>query len=72
MLIILISIEAIYIAPKFKFNYRVRITKYNKIFSKADTENWSRKIFVIDFVLKTNPWTYKIKYLKEEKITGSF
>ena len=72
MLIILISIEAIYIAPKFKVNDRVRITKYKKIFSKADTENWSREIFVIDFVLKTNPWTYTIKDLKEEKIIGSF
>ena len=72
MLIILISIEAIYIAPNFKVNDRVRITKYKKLFSKADTENWSREIFVIDFVLKSNPWTYKIKDLKEEKIIGSF
>ena len=72
MLIILISIEAIYIAPKFKVNDRVRITKYKKIFSKADTENWSREIFVIDFVLKTNPWTYKIKDLKEEKNDRKF
>ena len=31
-----------------------------------------REIFIIDPVLKTNPWTYTIKDLKGEKITGSF
>ena len=41
----------------FKVNDRVRITKYKNIFSKTYTENWSREIFIIDFVLKTNPWT---------------
>ena len=49
--------------PKFKVNVRVRITKYKNIFSKCYTENWSRDIFIIDSVLKTNPWTYKIKDL---------
>ena len=59
-------------APKFKVNDRVRITKYKNIFSKGYTENWSTKIFIIDSVLKTNPWTYKIKDLNGEKIIGSF
>ena len=59
-------------APMFKVNDRVRITKYKNTFSKGYTENWSREMFIIDFVLKTNLWTYKIKNLKEEKITGSF
>ena len=59
-------------APKFKINDRVRITKYNNIFSKGYSENWSRKIFIIDSVLKTNPWTYKIKDFNGEKIIGSF
>ena len=59
-------------APKFKVNNRVRITKYKNIFSKGYTENWSRKIFIIDSVSKTNPWTYKIKDLKGEKIIKSF
>ena len=27
------------------------------------TENWSREIFVIDSMLKTNPWMYKCIYL---------
>ena len=59
-------------APKFKVNDRVRITKYKNIFSKDYTENWSRQIFIIDSVLKTNPWTCKIKDLNREKIIGSF
>ena len=58
--------------PKFKVNDRVRITEYKDIFNKGYTENWSREIFIIDFVLKTNSWTYKIKDLNVEKIIGSF
>ena len=50
-------------AAKFKVNDRVRITKYKNISSKGYTENWSREILIIDSVLKTNPWTYKIKDL---------
>ena len=50
-------------APKFKVNDRDRIMKYENIFIKVYTESWSREIFVIDSVLKTNPWTYKIKDL---------
>ena len=48
-------------APKFKVNDRVRITKCKNILSKGYTENWSGEIFIIDSVLKTNPWTYKFK-----------
>ena len=59
-------------APKFKVNDRVRITKYKNIFHKVHTENWSREIFIIDSVLRTNPWTYKIKDLNGEKIIVSF
>ena len=59
-------------APKFKVNDRVRITKYENIFSKSYTEHWPREIFIIDSVLKTNPWTYKIKDLNGEKIIESF
>ena len=35
--------------------------------SKGYTENWTKEIFVIDSELKTNPWTYKTKYLNREK-----
>ena len=54
-------------APKFKV--KVRITKYKNVFSKGYYENWSGKIFIIDSVLKPNPWTYKIKDLNGKKIT---
>ena len=42
-------------APKCKVNDRVRITKYMN--SKVYTENRSRKIYNIDYVLNTNPRT---------------
>ena len=58
--------------PKFKVNVKVRITKYKNIFSKGYTGNWSGEIFIIDCVFKTNPWTYKIKDLNEEKTIGRF
>ena len=58
--------------PKFKFNDRIRITRDKNIFSTGYTENWSRQIFIIDSVLKTNPWTYKLKDLDGELITGRF
>ena len=59
-------------APKFKVNDGVRITEYKNIFSKGYTENWSSEILIIDSVLKTNPWTYKLKDLNGEKKIGSF
>ena len=34
-------------APKFKVNDRVRITKYKNIFSKGNTENWSKNFFLL-------------------------
>ena len=48
-------------APKFKVGDRAKITKYKNIFSKGYTKNSSREIFVINSVLKTNPWTLKLK-----------
>ena len=59
-------------APKFKVNDRVSINNYKNIFSKCYTDNWSREIFITNFVLKTNHWTCKIKDLNGEKIVGSF
>ena len=50
-----------------KVGDRFRITIYKNIISKNSTEKWSKGIFMIDSVLKTNPWTYKIKDLNEEK-----
>ena len=66
------KIEANFKAPKFKVNDRVKITKYKNIFSKGYTENWSREIFIIDYILKTKPWTSNIKRLNGEKESGTF
>ena len=65
MLIILLWLK------KIKGNDRVRITRYKNVFSKDYVENWSREKYSIDFVLKSNTWTYKIKDLKREKVIGS-
>ena len=54
--------------PKFSVGNKVMITKYKNIFSKGFTEN----IFVVDPLLNTNCWTYTIKDLNGEKISGSF
>ena len=59
-------------APKFRVGDRVRISKYKNIFRKAYIENCSRVIFSINSVLKTNPWTNKIKDLNSKRILGSF
>ena len=66
------KIEANFKAPKFKVNDRIKITKYKNIFSKGYTENWSREIFIIDYILKTKPWTSNIKGLNGEKESGTF
>ena len=55
-------------ALKLKVNDRVLITEYKDIFSKRYTKNWSRKIFVIDYVSRTDPWAYKIQDLNGEKM----
>ena len=55
-------------APKFKVNDIVRITRNENIFWKGYAENWLRELFIIDSVLKANPWTYKMKDLNGEKI----
>ena len=49
------KIEITFKGHKFKVNGRVRITKYKNIISKSYTDNWSREIFIINSVLKTNP-----------------
>ena len=63
--------EQSHIAPKFKVGDRVRITKFKNIFSKGYLENWPKEIFLIDSVLKTNPWMYKIRF-KQRKNNRKF
>ena len=50
----------------------LKLTRESELLTKGYIENWSRKIFVIDSVLKTNLWAYKLQDLNGEKIIGSF
>ena len=58
--------------PKFKVEYKVRISKYKNIFGKCYTVNCLKEICGIDSDMKTNPRMYKIKDPNGEKIVGSF
>ena len=58
--------------PKFKVGDHVRISKFNNIFSKGYTPNWSEEYFVIKKVRNTVPWTYVIHDLNGEEIIGTF
>ena len=49
--------------PKFEVGDRVKITKYKNISSKGYINKWSKEMFLINSVLKTNPKTCKIKDL---------
>ena len=51
---------------------RVRISKFKNIFAKGYTPNWSKEIFIIDKINDTVPYTYNLKDLNDEEITGSF
>ena len=57
---------------RFKVGDRVRISKFKNIFAKGYTPNWSRKIFVVNKINDTVPYTYNIKDLNDEEIIGSF
>ena len=73
MLLILLWLEKLrWILSLLNLMIRVRITKCKNIFIEDYAENWSREIFIVDSVFKTNPLTYKIKDLNREKIIRSF
>ena len=62
------KIETNLTALNFKIGGRVKITKCKKnIPSKGYIKNWLKETFVIDSVLKINPWTYEIKHLTEKE-----
>ena len=44
--------------PKFKVGDYVRISIYKNIFAKGQTPNWSEKVFVVNKIKNTVPWTY--------------
>ena len=58
--------------PEFKMGDHVRISKYKNISTKGYTRTWSEKIFVINKIQNTVPWTYSINDLNGKEIKGSF
>ena len=57
--------------PKFKVGDHVRISKYQNIFAKGYTPDWSEEIFVIKQINSTVPWTCVISDLNGKETTGS-
>ena len=57
---------------RFNVGNRVRISKFKNIFAKGYTPNLSREIFVINKINDTVPYTYNLKDLNDEEISGSF
>ena len=58
--------------PKFKVGNHARISKFENIFVKGYTPNWSEEVFVISKMKNTVPWTYVINDLNGEEIIGTF
>ena len=59
-------------SARFNVGDRVRISKFKNIFAKGYTPNWSREIFIVDKINDTVPYTYNLKDLNGEEMTGSF
>ena len=61
------------VKPKFKEGNFVRINKTKRTFDKGYLPNWTQKLFQILVVVKTRTLiTYKIKYLDDEVVKGTF
>ena len=58
--------------PKFKIGDHLRVSRYENIFAKVYTPNWSKENFIISKIENTFPWTYVISDLNREKIVGTF
>ena len=58
--------------PKLKVGDQVRFSKYQNIFAKRYTPNWSEEVFVIKEVKNSVPWTYVINDLNSDEIIGTF
>ena len=57
---------------EFKVGDHIKISKYNNIFPKGYTPNWSEEVFVIQEVKNTVPWTYVINDLMVKKLLEYF
>ena len=58
--------------PRFAVGDRVRITKYKQAFDKGYEQNYTDEIFTVTRVVKSIPYTYKLKDTYHEPIIGSF
>ena len=58
--------------PELEVGDHVRISKYQNIFAKRYTLNWSEEVFVIKEVENTVSWTYVINDLNGDEIIGTF
>ena len=58
--------------PKLKVGDQARFSKYQNIFAKRYTPNWSEEVFVIKKVKNSVPWTYVINDLNSDEIIGTF
>ena len=59
-------------SARYNVGDRVRISKFKNIFAKGYTPNWSREIFIVNKINDTVSYTYNLKDLNDEEITGSF
>ena len=66
------EMEANLKSSKVKVGNRFIITKCKNTFSKDYIKNWSKEIFVINSMLKTNPWTCNINDMNRKAIKVSF
>ena len=57
--------------PKFKVGDHVKISKYENIFAKGYSPNWSEEVFLVKEIKNTVPLTYVINDLNNEQITGT-
>ena len=57
---------------KYKKGDKVRISKYKRHFEKGCTPNWTEEIFTTDKIIMTNPVTYQVRNLNNEKILAPF
>ena len=59
-------------SARYNVGDRVKISKFQNIFAKGYTPNWSTEIFIVDKINDTVPYTYNIKDLNNEEIIGNF
>ena len=60
------------IKSKFKVGDKVRLSRTKAVFEKGYLPNWSEEIYEIVQVKNTNPFTYILKDMNGEVLSGSF